>query len=270
MKNFNIKRFWYTFRWYISENRGNLIAWGLGLAVAFLLADLLSIWIVMQSTNGLAVLSTTPQATSGFTIMIALIALLIAYSSVFSTLKNKQKRIAFLTLPATNLERYLTALAYVLIVWPLCIYLAFLLSDLLRMVVVALLGGGWHWQGNLLLPFRLNGITWNSVIQNLSEHSFVLWISSIYVLGGTLFRKRSFPIVTFALIILAIVFIVVCVQVANHYEGSFTFKFDTLSNRRTLSIVISLVFIGLSLLNFNWSYRIFKRFQIITSNWFNI
>ena len=197
----------------------------------------------------------------------AYIAVLIAYSSIFDSVNTKQRRIAFLMLPATNLERWLTALIYAIVVWPICIGLAFLVGDLLRTVFFGLIGYGWvNWIKFLFDYISNSWPSWYSIIDHSTDVASLLWIASVYVLGGTLFRKRAFVIVSLILIALMIAFAVAAEHLMPQ-EGNINISFG---NRLIDKSIIALIFIAFSVFNFWLSYRIFRRFQVITSKWTNL
>ena len=206
----------------------------------------------------------------GFCIFIAIIVIHLGYSRIFARLKTKQKRIAYLTLPATNAERYLASLLFVLIVFPLCVLLALILGDTLRMFIFGMTGGEWQsavpylFKENMLFLPRFS--SWNKFVAWMMDSSVLLWICSLYILGGTWFRRHAFFIVTGAIIAL---FIIVAVFIPRA-----SFFIPNASNPTTIISAIVypliLIFIVAAIFNFWWSYKIFKRFQIITSNWTNV
>ena len=100
----------------------------------------------------------------------------------------------------------------------------------------------------------------------MMDSSVLLWICSLYILGGTWFRRHAFFIVTGAIIAL---FIIVAVFIPRA-----SFFIPNASNPPSIISAIVypliLIFIVAAIFNFWWSYKIFKRFQIITSKWTNV
>lgn len=276
MKSFNIKRFWRTFRWYMSKRRGELATWTLGLAIIIMLFEALFSLIFYKTNATDPILSRqVPIIIFAQGMFLALIAGLIALSTIFKPLNNKQKRIAYLTLPATNQERYLTCLLYTIVVWPVCIFLALCLGDTLRMVLFGLLGKGWH--SGLILSLnaylaKLPTSTPSHWAANLLNLSLAFWGISIYILGGSWFRKRAFAIVTLALFFLNVILLyAIGKYLGNNHELIFTLaKYFTPTTAKVIVSVLSAFIFGVALFNFWLSYRFFKRFQIITSKWINV
>ena len=151
MKSFSIQRFARVVRRDILGNyRQNL-----RLLAGFYLCNLILEVVVYlkPSRTGLQGLYDTPDALRWAIAALApqLIALvtgvmfllfLISAASAFSNLSTKQKRIAELTLPATNVERYFSRLLQAIVFWPLGFILAFVLADLTRMLVFPAFGYG--------------------------------------------------------------------------------------------------------------------------------
>lgn len=278
MEKFNIKRFGQTFKWLFCENSNRLLLWLLGLTLGFMMIDSFLIWSTQQvpqdvkniQQEGIDYQTAALYGVIGFCIFIAIIVIHLGYSRIFARLKTKQKRIAYLTLPATNAERYLASLLFVLIVFPLCVLLALILGDTLRMFIFGMTGGEWQsavpylFKENMLFLPRFS--SWNKFVAWMMDSSVLLWICSLYILGGTWFRRHAFFIVTGAIIAL---FIIVAVFIPRA-----SFFIPNASNPTTIISAIVypliLIFIVAAIFNFWWSYKIFKRFQIITSKWTNV
>ena len=265
MENFNIKRFCHTFRWLFRDRRNYLITYGLGLALVLLIIEVLFTHISINKIQTTELYSMVVNGLFGFCATVSWIAILFCMGNLFSFIKNKQKRIAFLTLPATNFERWLSALLMVVVVCPLFITVALFLADTLRMVIFALFGYEWYsCVKPLFTSFFSHDINWHFIKSQLFEFSILSWICSIYVLGGTWFKKRPFSIITFIMftLLLMLAFIIYNLN-----------KQGLHLNTELRETIIGLIAIGcalFSVLNIWLSYRIFKRFQIITSKWTNV
>ena len=272
MENFNIKRFGHTFRWYFCENRGRLLAWTAGLALGIFVVESLLLWISLAKIEGLKLTSEIITPVCGPIIKLcAVVTLWFVFSQIFSTLRTKQKRIAYLTLPATNLERYLAAFLMTVVVWTIFVLLAIALGDTLRMVFFGLLGKGWASGVAAYFSLGSNSLTgWEKVMNNITQFSLSTCIYSAFILGGTWFKKREFLFTGMILIVLTTTLVWLCEQL--HFNFEFWTK-DAVTNEVHMTWLVYPSFIGflfLSLLNIWGSYQIFKRFQIITSKWTNI
>lgn len=282
MEKFNIKRFWQTFKWLFCENSNRLLVWTLALTLGFFMIESFLVWSMQQvpddaklaqQHNDINFQTAAILGALGFCYFMALIAIHFGFSRIFASLKTKQKRIAYLTLPATNAERFVASLLYVLVVFPVCVMIALVLGDTLRMVVYGLTGGGWHNAlhyffkgGDLFIP---DFSSWQHFIQWLMEGSIMLWICSMYVLGGTWLRQHAFFIVTATLITLFIVGYTCHSSFMSDYFLITIEKSGAISLHPTIYPII-IIILAAALFNFWWSYKIFTRFQIITSKWTNV
>ena len=270
MKRFDFHRFLLTFRWFFNANRSRLTTWTIGSTIGIFILEAMFIGIMLRTSQASTPLLYWEVMTISMTICLicTYIAILVVYSSIFDSVNTKQRRIAFLMLPATNQERWLTALLYAIVVCPFCICLAFLVGDLLRTVFFWILGYGWSNGIQLLFEnLTFSWPSWQTILKRLVDVSTCLWVASVYVLGGTWFRKRSFLIVSTIMIALMIGF-AITVEKLFPLMG-ITAHIGTGSILITNSI-IALFFFALSAFNFWLSYRIFCRFQVISSEWRNL
>ena len=275
MENFNIKRFVRTLRWYFCENRSKLVTFNIGLALGIFLMETFILWTSFGMMEGMKLKAET------LLVMLPLVPLcfmvitaynLYAFGNIFNAVKTKQRRIAFLTLPATNLERYLSALILAVVVWPICILLAVALGDTLRMVVFGLLGKGWISGVTSFLTAK-DGVPMSSgeKLQVATIYAIQLWGCSAFVLGGSLLRKRPTLITGLVLSVLFFFFVILLARYADSW-GDLMYSWiggdEARARRFEYCFIASLCL--LSLVNFFCSYQLFKRFQIITSKWLNI
>ena len=279
MRQFDIKRFWHTFRWYFSENRGRLLTYTISMAMIALVLESFFSWIGHKSVNMNMEMEMVPayiimtRTGFGMSLFSALIGCFLSFSGIFSTLKTKQKRIAYLTLPATNLERYLVAFIMAVIIIPICIFVGLAVGDTIRMLIFAILGSGWFSCIKSASDLFFSGFgtfTKNGFLKETLEQSTNIWLCSLYVLGGTWFRRRSFLIVTAFLILL----FTVCMYVLSLFFGNIELfmkgQNSIILGVNDLAYPTIFALIALSIFNFWLSYKIFKRFQIITSKWTNV
>ena len=254
MKQFNIKRFGRLLRWYLCENQRNLTAWTVGLTVAFTLIHAFFTWALGYSEvkDFGESMRPTLMATNVCLFAITVIILYIA-SSIFTTLKTKQQRIAFFTLPASELEHYLVAAIYVLIVWPLCVNLAFLLGDVLRASLFMLMGYEWD------LGINLSKQVYNTFG---SRGAFFPWFLSLFVVAGTWLRRHSFAV--------GMLITVVFSFFLSKAHRFFCPPDASEAVREGWTWFWNLFYLAFTIFNYWLSYRLYKRFQIITSKYTNV
>lgn len=275
MNNFSFNRFSQTLRWVVGVNFRNLMIWTLGYMVGIFLGE--QLFFVFSNGHEIAnVLGNISQ----FCAIFILIALAVGLSTVFYDLNKKPRREAFLMLPTSNLEKYLAAVVFVTIVWTFFVALSFVAGDMLRMVYRALVNGD-EWIS--AVPMVLNAIepdflwvfTQESTLEYMVMYTvvmcaFIVWMHSLYIFGGTLFRKYSFV----ASSIVLILFEMLLAWLTGHYHLTiFTSNWEDDHYVRqevgVLAYALAVVLPLLSVFNYWASYRIFKGFQLITNKWTN-
>ena len=295
MSNFDINRFGRTLRWVVSVNFRKMLLWFTGSVLAVFLGEVLSQMMYRYDTP----LDMTDDV-SLFLRMILIIVSLIMVSSIVSNINEKRKREAFLMLPSSNLEKYLSLVIYSTVICIACAFLAIVLGDALRMLAYWASG----YQGQLLADGTYKTCViddetgeafywWSSSIPMMIEGMFtitnyskvpvdfiivemafvvgsILWTHSIYTLGGTLLRKYSF-VATSVFVILCLALLVKLIVLSGGTMFSTQWDHGKLVRYEigTMSWICAIAFPILSVLNYWASYRIFKGFELITNKWFN-
>ena len=183
-------------------------------------------------------------------------------------------------LPASNLEKFLAAVAYATIVWTFFVALSFVVGDTLRMVYRGLVNGD-EWIStvpmvlNTIQPGFVETFAQESSLEYLVMNTFVLsafmvWFHSLYILGGTLMRKYSFVVSS----IMLILFMALLGWLTGHFHlqiFSSSWEGDHYVGQYVgpLAYVLAVVLPLLSFFNYWASYRIFKGMQLITNKWTN-
>jgi hypothetical protein len=275
MNNFSFNRFSQALRWVVGVNFRNLMIWTLGYMVGIFLGE--QLFFIFNSDYDVANLLGN---ISQFCTIFILIALGVGLSTVFYDLNKKTRREAFLMLPASNLEKFLAAVAYATIVWTFFVALSFVVGDTLRMVYRGLVNGD-EWIStvpmvlNTIQPGFVETFAQESSLEYLVMNTFVLsafmvWFHSLYILGGTLMRKYSFVVSSIMLILFMALLgwltghfhlqIFSSSWEGGHYVGQYV---------GPLAYVLAVVLPLLSFFNYWASYRIFKGMQLITNKWTN-
>ena len=294
MNSFSIDRFGKALRWVVSINRARLLGLSVGVTVAILLLELITAYIRDTPFDFL-------RNISGFIIVAISLMILVFVSSMFSnftSIASKQQRSAFLTLPATNLEKFLAVVVYVTVICSVCAFVGIIIGDSLRMACMGLVKGfdasgnnsitveGWTWywwssaipqvlhelMPNALQPddsiyhYTLSYRVMNSVVYFV----FLVWIHSLYTLGGTLLRKYPLVVSSIAFFLCMLLFM----QFTMHFELTM-FRSEWRDNAYvsqevgTMAYVLVAVLPLLSCLNYWASFHIFKHFELISNKWTN-
>ena len=214
---------------------------------------------------------------SGAAVCVGFALMMVAGCSIFKNMITKQQRITFLSLPASNLEKYLARFIWVNIGYLVMFILSLCLSDILLAFFSALLGLGVHGSVAAVFfehlfgsaPMWINGSMLNPNYFYVMLFTLFLFMQSSWTLFGTLFRKNAW-------------LWTLCIQVflgtswAMAIFGSDSFLSQLwLSFHSTLGhdlfFWIHILFaIAASVLMYWGSYKIFSRMQVINNKWLNV
>ncbi|MCR5470998.1 MAG: hypothetical protein K6F22_08645 [Prevotella sp.] len=271
MNSFNICRFSKTFHWYLSVIFYPWLMWTIGYALVTFFGEWL-FWYFHKGQSSEYVI----DSIAGFFAVFIVIGLAIGVSQIFSDINKNARREAFLMLPASNIEKYLSAVIFVTVIWTFCTFLSFAVGDTARMIFRSLTYGE-EWVSGI--PELLDHMTprfndTSSFSYNMMERTLlaviILWVHSAYVLGGTLLRKYSFVLTSMVIILVVALF----GRVLMYFEISiFQTKWEDNvcidASVGAMAYVLVVVLPLLACFNYWASYHIFKGFQLITNKWTN-
>ena len=296
MNSFNFNRFGQTLRWVLATNFRKLLAWTIGAALMVFMGEMFINGIngMDAHPNPVQMLWDFADVGSGLMVLVTVIMV----CSVVSSINDKRKRETFLMLPSSNLEKFLALVFYTTVICVLCMFLADVVGDTLRM---AWLWGeyltwgqetvsqvynyngvdetcySWSssvpWMLSKLIPRLItvwgNGIywTWENEWSTLIFHVVLaVWIHSVYTLGGTLFRKYAFVATSVVLLGGAALF-----NYVLSYFGLAVYNWvdHVLRGITSVGVVLCILLPILSVINYRASFYIFKGFQLITNKWTN-
>ena len=295
MNGFNINRFGRTLRWVVSVNFRKLLLWFAGSVLAVFLGE-----IIFKVMNPYGSPLNMLRDISQFLTMILILVSLIMASSIVSSINEKRKREAFLMLPASNLEKFLSLLVYSTVICIAVAFLAIVLGDALRMFSYWAAGyQGMPYEGesyyysvksdeygdvfwwSSVIPMLIKNITPNIalsaplpvdfvVVQWAFIIGMILWVHSTYILGGTLLRKYSFVGTSVFVILLDTLIIRLIIASGmtmfhTQWDNGELIEYEI----GVVSWIIAFVSPILSALNYWASFQIFKRFELITNKWMN-
>ena len=210
-------------------------------------------------------------------LFVGFVLMMVAGCSIFKNLLSKQNRITFLSLPASNLEKYISRFIWVNVGYAIMFVIAVIFADLLLALFSLMLGLGVHGSVTVTLFAELfESKTTVLYSRILNPGYFIvmvctikLFMQSSWTLLGTLFRKNAW-------------LWTLCIQVflgtswAMAISGSDSFLSQLwLSFHSTLGHDLFFwihVILGLaaSALMYWGSYRIFCRMQVINNKWLNV
>lgn len=295
MSSFSFDRFCKAFRWLMSVNRMMLISISLGCAVSMFLLEMVTLLPYSEP-------SAYVRNVAGF-MTFGILALTLIYVSLmftsFTSIGSKQQRSNFLMLPASNLEKFLALVVYVTFAGLIVSTVSLILGDLLRMGALAAWNQFHPLQGVSFYPDGDNTIytywwssalpdVWNNFMPNFIESNgyhyplqyqvmsvlssllCAVWVHSSYTLGGSLFRKYSFVVTTVIIFLCMMLFLYVIYKLDQSLFPSVWRENQYVSQEVGLmAYVLCVLFIVFSCFNYWASFRIFKRFELITNKWIN-
>ena len=301
MNSFSFNRCGKVLRWLVSVNRANLL--GLIAGFTFFIFLLQMATFIFGSFEQVVPFIQRSADFGSFFIPFSLLIIASNAFTNFTSIGTKQQRGTFLSIPASNLEKYLTLMVYMVVACGLCAIVGYILGDCLRMASL------WIWAHASNDPsfmacevFNFNGVdqtyyVWTSTVPSLFSqmipHLITMWTSAIYwdwyvwasfliavilavwthslfMLFGTLLRK-------YALIISSALWITIMslyMWTLSHFNLT---VFQTVWDGdkyvgNAVGVMAYVLMVALPLFTiFNYwaSFHIFKGFQLITNKWFN-
>ncbi|MBQ2950323.1 MAG: hypothetical protein IJE12_04660 [Prevotella sp.] len=271
MKQFDLSRFWLTLK------TDNVLQWKASLRLTLGMAFALTTIYVVNSLTysdslGENRFYTYLNTCWGLTLFCFIFFMGIGGCFMASNMKTKQQRIAFLSLPSSNLEKFLSRFLWCTVGFFLFFCVAMVIADLLRAVFCLSVHG--NACGSILVyHFKMLGMaSFNDPNGNFEMEivyavimvtSVALYSHSVYLLGGVFFRKFNWILTT-----------VVCYAVSpflallNYYvDIEPVVKSDGLT---TMAYIVTSVCLLLTVFNYWASYRLFCRSQVICNKIVNI
>ena len=201
------------------------------------------------------------------------IAMLFGATGMFSQMKDTRKRSAYLLWPVSNLEKYVISFLHSFVLVAILTIAAYMLADTLRVLVDWLTGRVVIWGIPKMVDFFSSRALleyWQSTWMGLA---WVFYIHSLYIVGGTLFRRQQFLFTSGTVILLT--------MILNQIDwNSVDFKFitgtwDEKTNTYTQTFhpsfyIINSVVTLLIPIHYWISYKLFTRMQVINNKWLNV
>ena len=260
MENFNIKRFWQTLKWQILYHKSKDIKRLLTCACVF--------FFLMLFLSYTSIFVEQYSSTTSSLLHAAFIIYLLFCGSSILRMSKRQQYVDKLMLPASKLEKYTASYLLTIVLGLAAIAVSFVVADVVNYLVILLLNSD---KATLVTLSLFNQVSDSNEYATAGEVvADVLafwWIHSLYLLGGTFFRKRNWIFTTLMLIV---AFLVV--------GGGLTF-----ATWKTLNLLYGdyyrIVFVdgaegyigwgfailtsAFIVLNYWLSYRFYKRIQLI-------
>ena len=279
MEKFSFKRFFRVLNWFLRTNSKQLLMWFAGAATCVFLMQMVvtCTGVVVKSAGGNTyTMGFTPEnykhalfVVKSIVLVVMSIATLFVLSGVFRQLNKKQKAISFLMLPAANKEKYWVLLVYVTVAWTLCLFLGYVVADVLRMVIIPMFKD-LPYVSTLTDPNLFFVVTEGHVVQKITASIYslitIIWVHSCYIAAGSVFRKNGFAIASAGLLLIVALFENVWIK---NFGSLISVEDNTLSVNYLVWVVV-FVLLAWTVYNYRLSYRLFKNFQVINNKRTNL
>ena len=214
------------------------------------------------------------QSTVGFGIVFFCFAMLFAASFLFAGMKDTRKRSAFLLWPVSNLEKYVISII-LSIFWMMVITVgAYVLADAMRVFV--------DWVTGRIIIWGVPIIFYDVFNQAAFDHwqmiwwffTFVFYIHSLYIIGGTLFRRQQFLLTSVTIVVVSILLIMLLNQIhpdVEYITGTWDEKTETYNQTfHPFFYILNTTLCLLIVFHYWASYKLFTRMQVINNKWLNV
>ena len=217
------------------------------------------------------------EQTSVFGVVFFCIAMLFCASFMFSQMKDTRKRSAYLLWPVSNLEKYVVSLLYSIVLMAVLTIAAYVLADALRVFIDSLTGRIIVWG----TPMIFTRIIYSPAFEHWQMvwmlFNWVFYFHSLYIVGGTLFRRQQFLFTSATIAVVVILLIIVLNQIdwnsvnIDFINGTWDEKTKTYTTIFHPFFYILNTAVTLLIPIHYWiSYKLFTRMQVINNKWLNV
>ena len=258
MIQFNFNRFGKVVKWSLTNDRSYFVR-------SFLQVLVILTLIFLAFTTNFFTFSVNGaphryEPCASVAMIILLLNLIAGPSLMFQSMKGKHDRQTLLMLPASNFEKYLMRYSTWIILLPLYV-IAFFGADLIQYLVNVLGDNGYvQFVTTKLIDMTSDTMNhlWTTQRRFMMTDFFVvmLWLHSVYALGGTFFRSHKYA----ALLTTVAIIVYGMLHVWLFGMGD---SYDEKNPSDTTDIIWCVSYGILIIVNFWLSYRLFCRNQVI-------
>ncbi len=247
MIQFDINRFGKLARWTLAMEKRQYLKVFLTWVIVFTFAALFYVWDT-ESKYLYAIASLM-----GLWIFVLLGIILMGPSMLFSTMKGRYDMQALLLLPASNLEKYLLRYSKWFMEFIL-LSVSLLIADGIQYVSMLVSGEA---DATLTAGLMLDSLLANPIITGrFTLFILIVFIHSLYAVGGTFFRSRKYAWLCTSLTLVAVILLAV----------AYFHQMTDLGEQDVIKVlenpVMYIVLAIFSVFNFWLSYRLFCRIQL--------
>lgn len=272
--NFQFSRLLMVMRWDMFTNLKSYLNMMLGMTFALLPFFIMQLYQLSKQYQLFPdTIDLSYWGMSQYVLMIFSIAMYMMATQIFMVMKTTGQREQFLTLPASNLEKYISRFLFSTLGAAVAMITAIVVSDLVQLIFSFVLLPGHH-QSVCLSIMALLWKIWTTFIESIDSAGALMLsllimtcgvlVHSFFILCGTLFRKHTIVVSG----ILFIVMIYLVIYVIESVPGTIT----TCLMHGDNSWIFCLLIAELLLAGFQYwlSYKVFTRMQVICNRWINL
>ena len=211
------------------------------------------------------------EAVGAFGAIAMFIFFLISASTLYRGEQKKQQRIAWLMLPASNFEKFLSRWIYLLVFSIVGGFLSFFVADLIHMAYLTMTDYPVQSAADDFFKFFPHTRTFpsgeytgDSPLSVTSQYTALITIHAFFLLGGVFFKKFHF-IATSAVLVILFAGVVATVNMLGYRDGPV--PLDEATKQFIFWIIVNTGLIAL----FTWlAYWLFCRWQVVTHKFANL
>jgi len=209
-----------------------------------------------------------------FGVIFFCIAMLFGATSMFSQMKDTRQRSAYLLWPVSNLEKYVVSFLLYFGLMAILTLCAYAMADALRVLVDWLTGRVIIWGIPKLGELFSSDAVFECCQSAWMFFAWVLYFYSLYVVGGTLFRRQQFLFTSITIVVVAILLVMLLNQIHPDIEfvtGTWDEKTETYCRTyHPAFYILNSVVCVLTIFHYWASYKLFTRMQVINNKWLNV
>ncbi|UKK67113.1 hypothetical protein L6466_01600 [Prevotella communis] len=223
------------------------------------------------------------KETIGFGMVFFCFSMLFGASYLFSQMKDTRKRSAYLLWPVSNGEKYIISLLHSVILMAVITVVSIIAADALRVLIDVITGRVMVWGVPFYIDFFSSALDWQSVLMLIT---WMFYIHSLFIVGGTLFRRFQF-LSTSAVILIVVILLTIVIKQTELYnidyhfieyeqgeiqhqlpDGSTYYSYRAIYTPR---FYFALLGGWLIIAAHYWaSFKLFCRVQVINNKWLNV
>ena len=209
-------------------------------------------------------------------LFVGFVLMMVAGCSIFKNLLSKQNRITFLSLPASNLEKYISRFIWVNVGYAIMFVIAVIFADLILALFSLMLGLGVHGSVTVTLfaeLFESKTVLYSRILNpgyfSVMVCTIMLFMQSSWTLLGTLFRKNAWLWTLCIQVILGTSW-VMAISGPDSFLSQLWHSFHSTLGHDLFFWTHIILGLAASALMYWGSYRIFCRMQVINNKWLNV